>query len=401
MKRRFLIAVLGTALIGAMLGGVPARAATTLTVHTLSGLGRELPAYTVRAMAPEEDGAPTVKVMEGDTLKIAGFSLILQENEDPYTWHEENAREIDSAYGTFASDPDPDVPNFLDAPTTLNPFLIHTPDGCGTAAETPCHFDGKTTLNPFGFFSGPRAWVQIDAKKNSEFWIVPQTGDATAETALKVEVTDDPAAVTTQESLDAYFKSAKASDRAAAEATFKAMQKPRFREEDGHRIYQAYAGYESGPIVFDANFPYKLTIRKGDEVEWNFDYEFNFHTVTFPFKKGVKLANEKGFIFACDPDGSGEGPDNPPDFEATTPCEDMTQFEFDLARKLTAEAGDGVFPGGFENSGFKGADAPTTSDMSGGTSPWSLTFDKRSTKKGYRYVCAVHGSFMDGRIRVK
>jgi hypothetical protein len=79
----------------------------------------------------------------------------------------------------------------------------------------------------------------------------------------------------------------------------------------------------------------------------------------------------------------------------------MTQFEFDLSRVLTAQSGDGVFPGGFEHSGVKGLDAPSTADMSGGTAPWALAFVEKSTKKGYRYVCAIHGSFMDGRVRVK
>jgi hypothetical protein len=79
-------------------------------------------------------------------------------------------------------------------------------------------------------------------------------------------------------------------------------------------------------------------------------------------------------------------------------------LELDLTRSLTEKTGDGTFPGGsntLESSGLHGALVPHLDGMEGGTDPFTLRFPKASGKNGFRYLCALHGSFMSGWVFVK
>jgi plastocyanin len=144
-------------------------------------------------------------------------------------------------------------------------------------------------------------------------------------------------------------------------------------------------------------YPRKLKIRKGDRVRWRFDrLPFELHTVSFPRKKALQII-QGDFVPACDPDGdAGAGPDTPPELEGPPFCNDPSQLEFELQPRSMHKYGNGKVRSAkdFETSGVRG-------EFGFNENPYTLKFTKTSNKKGFKYICMIHGGFMGGNVVVK
>ena len=380
-----------------------------LTVQVGAGLGRRVPGFTARAMAPHVDGVATVKVHSGDVVHIVGGMVFIPQGQTPESWADAVTSDPDDPYFPFKADPDPDLPG-VQAPTFLNPTLFGPSDfsGCGATADNPCEYDG-TNPDPFAgsLNTGDMGefYIRFTAQPNSEIWST-QPIDWPEESNLLFQVVPNGEEATTQEDVNSARKALKAQDRETALGLLPGLNEVNRHREDGKLVYDVWAGYDEGPILMFAFFPQNLTIPKGATVRYRFDHlNGEIHTATLPFEAGRKVVRN-AFVPSCDPDGDGPGPDELANFdEEGPPCPELDQFEFDLGRRLTKRLGDGRFPGGpktYESSGLEGPWAPTgVPGLQGGSDPWDLKFTKKSDDKGYRYICAVHGAFMSGRVRVR
>ena len=137
-------------------------------------------------------------------------------------------------------------------------------------------------------------------------------------------------------------------------------------------VVDAYAGYDGPHFSLLAFYPRKIELTKGQTVRWHFDaLMFEDHTVTFPSKKALKIANNS-FIPVCDPDGdTGTMPDEPSDPNATT-IDDVcpggvTQIEFAIDPRFGPPAGNGVATGikDLESSGIRGANVGLSDPVRG------------------------------------
>jgi plastocyanin len=225
------------------------------------------------------------------------------------------------------------------------------------------------------------------------------------DSGLRIEVVSDPAAASTQASLDARAAQLRADDTAKAAALFQKYsdRSTWHRDGQGRKIWDVYVGVENGPVALLGMFPRRVEIKKGQTVQYHFDYEgMEHHNVVLPFNKGVNILNNT-FLFMCDPDGAGTGADQPPlEGEAFPPeCPEGTVLEIQLHPKEIVPAGNGVFTGGsdFENSGIRSLETLQNGFFS--ESPWNLKFREVSPDKGFRYLCTVHGpGLMGGRVVV-
>ena len=138
-------------------------------------------------------------------------------------------------------------------------------------------------------------------------------------------------------------------------------------------------------------------IRKGQRVRWHSSgLMYEDHTVTFPFDKGRQISRNEGGQPVCDPDGDGgPGPDTPPELEGPPFCNDPSQFEFDISARFAEMRGDNRHGlKDFDSSGLFG-------NINVGKSPYTLRFTRPTSNKGLRYLCVIHGTFMDGCVVVK
>jgi plastocyanin len=301
------------------------------------------------------------------------------------------------------ADPDADVAG-LNAPSTINAGAFSPSQfDCGATAADPCDFDanGDQMLN-----TGDTGamFVRVSGTPNSTITAVPQIPRDDAD--LIIEIVNQNAATTTQAQIDEARSTLRAADRARALELLESLNEVTRTEEDGHWVYEVHAGYDEGPISLLAFMPANLRVPRGSVVRYSFSNAIaEPHTASFPLKKGIK-AGEQGFVPACDPDGDGPGPDKRAEFSETgPPCAEGETFELDLGRRMTAEIGDGIFPApkkGYESSGLRAELLPTNIEgLEGGTAPWDLQFNKRSSDGAFKYLCVFHGTFMGGRIRVR
>lgn len=381
------------------------RAATTLTVQ----LSAEVPkGFSARMYAPLENGIPTINIHKDDIVNFMGGAAILPVGTGPHEFFSENGGGLDEPIGLIASDPDADLtePFPSDAPYKFNPLFFEV-IACGGTEDDPCTFDGS---GPF-FNPGDRevfggnTFVQITAQPGDVLWAVSIYAPSRY-TTMKINVVPGGEDATTQAEIDAAYEELHALDVDTAQALDAKLSEATTRHKDkqtGKWVYDAYAGYDTGNIALFAMYPAKLTINEGDTVRWHFNQlEIEFHTATFPFNRALDIG-ANGFLPVCDADGdAGDGPDTfDVDFETFTCPPGSGQLELDLSRELTAEAGNGRFPGGLENSGLRGMVVPTAPDLPGGGAAWDVKFTKASGAKGYKYLCAVHGSQMSGKVVVK
>jgi plastocyanin len=359
-----------------------AGAGVTLKIKVGSGFGREFPGGSTRFF-PD-----TVTVHQGDSLQFTFPPILIPTDTTPEAFLADNAQ-IDDPYHALAHDPDDGA-----TATKINPTQL-APVDCGTVGA-PCHYDATGVLNP-GFLGEGKFFVVIDAAAGSVFHGLSSPW---GQSALRIEVVADTAASDSQAALDARAADLKAQDQAAAFALFDDYSnRHTFTDADGHKVWDAWAGIDQGPIVILAMFPAKLKIAKGDSVMWHFDLTNEVHSATMPLKKANKLARGM-FSPKCDPDGDdGPGPDNPPEIRQPPFCNDPTQLEADMANLV--QKGDGVqdSPNEYQDSGWHGPE--NSPDGFFNNDPFTVSFNTKTDRTGIAYACSFHGSFMKGVVVVR
>jgi plastocyanin len=292
-------------------------------------------------------------------------------------------------YALIQPDADDPPPAFEFNKNVLFPNL----PGCGTTGA-PCSYKGNSVVNSGAPLLSPTFSVTVDANPGSTFWVVCLIH---AMMQFRVSVVPDATVTTTQAQLSAAEAADNAQHREEAAALINKLQKPtRHRLANGHRVWDAYAGYDGDGWGLNAMFPTTLHIKKGDTVRWHFAQLMgNVHTVTFPRRTAIDLANKDfaGLNVRCEnPAG-----DTPPD--AAPPAFCSTGFqnaEFEVRSIGVLPQGGHRYFGtktGLRSSGVEGPDGLSTR-------PYDLKFTKVSPRKGFRYACAIHGAMMSGRVIV-
>lgn len=396
--------------VSAVVMGIPVVANAQATADLNLELGFDVPhGFSGRPLVPLDHGVPTVDVTSGMVIDLFGGAVILPEGTGPMEWHSENTQELDAPYGLIASDPDPDLqePFPSDAPYKFNASAIDTPTDatCGSTADDPCDIDGASFFNGGDRFASAEGhfFVRITATPNTTIWAsTPFAFNRLV--CLRIRVVANGA--NTQAEIDAAGAVIRARESDTALALHEKLSKSSTSHMvNGHRVWDAYAGYDTDTFALLDFYPTRLKIHKGDKVRWHFDsLGLEQHGLAFPLDEAKNIASNEAFIPVCDPDGdAGEGPDTfTVDFE-TFSCPSGV-LELDLGRGFTAEKGDGKFPGGpkkIESSGFRGRNIPTAPGIAGGTDPWDLIFTKTTDSTGYKYICTFHGGFMNAYVVVR
>jgi plastocyanin len=337
--------------------------------------------------------SPEINVHPGTQLNfnLQGFhtATAIPEGEDIDAWRAANV----APGGPFTiAVPDPDDTP-LD-PTASSPdreslkfnngVFFPTDFACG-AEDNPCSYDGTGVLNS-GVVS-PTFSTTIDTAPNSDFWLLCLIHPSMT---LHANVVPPAETATTQADVDAYRDATTVTDAQEAADTHQDFVNRR-RKRNG--VWRAWSGIDGEGFALLGMYPRKLTIKKGQRVRWSFDKLIHeIHTVTMPIRPSP--AFDEFFAENCDPDGdAGPGPDTPPVTEDPPFCATLEELEFDLPARGTYETGNGVFRGAdYENSGI--SPGP-------GANPYTVKFSKRSSKKGFKYFCMIHGRFQRGNVVVK
>ncbi|MGH2730625.1 MAG: hypothetical protein ACRDJI_08445 [Actinomycetota bacterium] len=391
-RRSFRFIALG--LLAVMTGlMVPTMTASAMTTYDVQ-VGREF---------PESRGIPgfsaryypeSIRVHKGDTIHFRGGpGLFLPAGEDPTEWRLANAANLGDPYFPFQADPD----DGADA-VKFNLDLFEPLEGCGDAAA-PCEFDGKDVLN-----SGDvrEFFVTITANPGDVLIAIPPFGMGTE---FRIDVVAQNEAASTQEELDLLAKDLKKQDLDRATELHEEYSDKKEKEttDGGEVVWDAWAGFDEGPIALLAMYPHKLRIKRGQSVRWNFSLTNELHTATLPFAKAESLAFNN-FSPQCDPDGDeGTLPDRDPTNkeQENEACKEPAITEFDMDRReRNTPRGNGIFTGNkdFEYSGLRAWDQGEDDFFD--PTPWEVQFDKVSPDEGWRYFCTFHGKFMDGFVIV-
>jgi plastocyanin len=286
-------------------------------------------------------------------------------------------------------------------------IFFGTGDDCGTA-DNPCVWGPNTDVVFPGETETGDAFVRVDAPAGTTLWGASlQSPDANVN--FKVEVVGASDAASTQEELDARAARLKAKDFEDAHALHSRMGSKRtsHRNAAGQKVYDVFVGAAAGPIEMLASYPRRTAVRRGQRVQFHFMDQMEPHTATFGGAKAREVFNN--FIVpACDPDGdAGTLPDVEPtgfDPETELPtCAEGAELEADLHDLLPWAVGDGrvMRNSDYENSGLQFPHFPeggTFDDVN--PDPWTVRFPNASTKKGFKFICLVHGGFMGGRVKV-
>jgi len=382
-------ALLAVVMASGLLIGPPmsAQAQSVLRVQVGGFLGSGAPADGMRFYGGN------LRVHDGTTVRfnLAGFhtATLMPANVDGDLWAAQNTGGIDKPFSVVSSDPD-------DSAYKLNNQALFSSDPtCGTAAD-PCSYDGSTVVNSGTPFAAPRFSVTIDGSPGDVIHVICLIHP---EMRMRIEVVAGGDPETTQEQIDARRMRERARDSDSAAALHNKLSKRQSKHVDrnGRVVWDAFAGYDGDGFALIANYPQRLVIRKGQRVRWHSSgLIYEDHTVTFPFDKGLKIALNEGGQPVCDPDGDGgPGPDTPPELEGPPFCNDPSQFEFDVSARFAERRGDNRHGRkDFDSSGIFGS-------LNVGKSPYTLRFTRPTSNKGLRYLCLLHGRFMDGRVVVK
>lgn len=351
--------------------------------------------------------APALNVHSGDTITFdfAGFhtASLLPVGADFLAFRGSQTGGVGKPYSFVINDQDDtteegapaDKPAVKANPAVTNRHSGGTPADCGTT-DNPCAYDGSQVVNS-GVPLGPGLEsfsVTINADAGESFWVMCFVH---THMFLRVNVVADTAATTTQEQIDSTKASLIATDQEWAEETDAKLLRARSSHvtSSGRRVYDVKAGVDSHFASLNAFYPRKLAVPKGATVRYHFDQlVYEDHTVTLPAPRAFDLFSEF-FAFGCDPDGdAGAGPDTPPG--EGPPCGgDFSQIEIDISSRAMWGMGNGIFTGrsDLENSGIRGAQFSSNF--------YDMKFRARSTKKGWRAFCLIHGPGMDNRVVVK
>ena len=389
------VALLAGALISA---AGPAKAQAELNV--LNGF----PLFEAAGGAPA-DGmrfyAPELNVHQGDTINFqwAGFhtATAIPAGQEANDWVAANASDFGQPYFQLLADPDdtgldPGSSAAKPAVKFNTAILLPSDFTCGTPAN-PCSYDGGGVVNsglPLAEDAESFS-ISVDAAPGTSFWVICLLHP---NMQLKINVVPGGEDATTQAEIDTYADATVATDAAEAAELHNQLKNRRVKRNGA---WQAWGGVDGDGFALLGMYPKKLRIKKGDRVRWRFDrLPFEIHTVSFPRKRALQIARGD-FVPSCDPDGDvGPGPDGPPEIEGPPFCNDLSQLEFELQPRSMYRYGNGKFTGNrdFETSGVEG-------DFGLSTDPYALKFTKRSKKKGFKYVCIIHGRFMSGTVVVK
>ncbi|MGZ5306286.1 MAG: hypothetical protein ACXWEG_06095 [Actinomycetota bacterium] len=343
--------------------------------------------------------APALTVHKGDTVTFdfQGFhtATLLPANTDADTWVDANAFGLGKPYSFIVPDPDEGAT----AVKVNSAAIIPSPLDCGAPTD-PCPYDGSGVVNS-GIFDASDIQAQtfsfstrIDANPGAQFTFLCLVHLGMRQS---VSVVADTETTTTQAEIDTYRdKKVVVDARQAGKLHASLLQ----GTPSSGGVVDAYAGYDGPHFSLLAFYPRRIELTKGQTVRWHFDaLLFEDHTVTFPSKKALKIANNS-FIPVCDPDGdTGTMPDEPSDPTATT-IDDVcpggvTQIEFAVDPRFGGPGGDGVATGvkDFESSGIRGSNL-------GLSDPFEVRFAKRTQKHApFTFICLIH-PFMRGKVIV-
>jgi plastocyanin len=372
---------------GLLAGPMSAQAQSVLSVRVGGFLGANAPAEGMRFYGGN------LEVHDGTTIRftLAGFhtATLMPANVDGDNWADQNTGGVDKPFSLASSDPDDSAYKFN------NQAIFPSDPTCGTAAN-PCDYDGSTVVNSGAFVDDPQFSVTIDGSPGDVINVICLIHP---EMRMRIKVVSGGEPETTQEQINARRVQQRGQDAEAASALHNKLSKRQSKRvtANGKVIWDAFAGFDGDGFALLANYPHRLVIRRGQRVRWHSSgLRYEDHSVTFPFDKGRNISNNEAGQPVCDPDGdAGPGPDNPPELEGPPFCNDPSQFEFDISARFAETRGDARHArNDFDSSGLFG-------NIEVGKSPYTLRFTRPTSNKGLRYLCMIHGSFMDGRVVVK
>ncbi len=388
-RSRVLAAIGVVVLIGTLLAA-PLQAQTAATYKVRMGtefFSKGIPGFSNRFL-PE-----TIRVHEGDTIHFAGGApTLLPAGAGPTEWREDN--QVRPGQPWFVAEEDPD-----DGARNLKfntRFFLPTRFDCGDESN-PCGFSGNAVLNGG---DGREFFVRIQANPGTVIYAIQLFF---SRSNFRIEVVPDGVQASTQAGLDKRARARVHQDYETAAALHDKYgdRMTSHINDNGKRVWDAWAGVDNGNVSLLAMYPKNLTIEKGDLVQWHFDLESEVHDVHFPFDRAKKIS-ENSFTPACDPDGDdGPGPDTPPTMPPPGFCDDPSQLEFDLLNGQIYPSGNHFFErarGDHESSGLRGAQALRNGFFS--ERPYNLKFGAASSDEGFRYFCTIHGTFMGGKVVV-
>lgn len=356
----------------------------------------------MRFLAPD-----TITVHQGDriTFDFRGFhtATLLPTGVGADDWIEDNA-EGGEPFSFFRSDPD-DGPNaFKD---NFGVVVAPTDPACGGQGEDPCSYTGGAVLNS-GAPEGPpgepaQFTATVDAEPGSTFWVICLIH---RKMRMRVRVAADPAAATSQATIDQAKSRQLAWDTDLARATHVkySTRRTSHRTASGRMVWDAWAGVDTGNVALLAFYPKRLSIKPGDTVRWHFDHMlFEDHTVSLPIPAVFGMPFDPAM---CDPDGdAGPGPDTPAQEQEDGPptCPEGSQLEFDVEGPFAGGTGNGVWTGmrDVEHSGIRGIGAEDMTPPAAGIDPYDVRFREGTGRDGIDYLCFIHGDVMNGKVIVR
>lgn len=353
------------------------------------------PAETM-AFLPED-----ITVHKGDTIKFFGefhtATVLPTSVSDVDAWFAEEATAPDDPYAAIKLNPDNTT-----YPLKLfgdNPFYPRT--DCG-ASDDPCTYigdevvDSGLLLSYFDFSGGPtvpppnNGWsVTVDANPGDVFWVVCRLHP---HMRMRIAVVNPNEDSTDQTEIDTAAQASITEDRRAASELHESLLATHSkRKVGGKNVWRAYGGFDTDRLALYDFYPRRVTLRKGDKVQWRFSaLNHEVHTVTLSGKKAIKLANVSQPLL-CDPNGDGEsGGETDAGFP---PACDPGVHEALLGARMIEAEGDGIVKSGkdLENSGIRGP-------LTGNVDPYVVKFVKGGSK--YVYLCLIH-PFMKATVKVR
>ena len=269
--------------------------------------------------------------------------------------------------------------------------LFPSDPSCGTSSN-PCAYNGNSVVNSGAPLNSTSFAVTINANPGTSFWVLCLIHSMMES---RISVVADSVTTTTQAQINSYLSNTLASDHAEAKALL-----PKLRQQTRHKIgphryvWDAYAGFDGDGWGLNGMFPSTLHVKLGQTVRWHFSQlQGNVHTVTFPRRRAINFSNKDfgGQLIACEGSSGDTAPDAaPPTFCSSGPQNIEVQLR---AIAVAPQGGHRYYGTGLFSSGVRGPDGPTTHF-------YDLTFKKRSSKTGWLYACAIHGSMMPGAVVV-
>jgi plastocyanin len=381
--------VAGTAVAATI---VPSAASASPTVLTIK-VGGDTQVSHVTFEGMRFDAPTNITVHKGDTLNFdfRGFhtATLLPAGVGADDWRMDHQGK-GGDFSLVQPDTDDSPPAFQFNKAALFP----SDPSCGTPQQ-PCSYDGSALVNSGAPLNSQQFVVNINANPGTTFWVLCLIHSMMQ---MRVQVVPDNVATTTQTAINSYAAARLHQDHEDAAAAIPKLQKQTRHSIGNHRFaWDAYAGYDADGWGLDGMFPRTLHIKKGDIVRWHFGQLLgNIHTVTFPRSTAASLANNdfSGSNMKCE---GANGHDTKPDVQGPPFCSNggLGALEIEIRAIGVLPQGSHRYGGtGLHSSGVAGPDGLTTK-------PYDLQFTRTSSKSGFSYACAIHGTMMSGFVVVK